>query len=381
MEKKRVLLIIESLSGGGAEKVLATLACNIDSQRFDVTVCTVVDTGVYSSKIRRECAYTSIIPAFPTHGSPLRRLLWKVRYKLVYNILPLSWVYRLWVPKGNDTEVAFVEGFTTKLLAAAPSHSRKIAWVHTDFSKNHWTSTVFSDEREEAKAYKRLDLVVGVSDKVRNSLMDLFGQDLKAITLYNPIDTEEIRRKAADLSVVLPPHRDGVIRLCTAGRLVHQKGYDRLLPIVKRLIDSGYDVELWILGTGPDYHALHAYIEDHNLADRVTLWGFQPNPYRYIAASDLFVVSSRAEGYSTAVTEALILGLPVVTTDCSGMKDLLGDDNRYGIVTDNDDDALYRGILSLLDDEEALVRYKSAARHRGDDFRLGNLVNSIQDIL
>ena len=86
---------------------------------------------------------------------------------------------------------------------------------------------------------------------------------------------------------------------------------------------SGYAFELWILGDGEEREMLQHYICKKQLEDCVTLWGFQTNPYAFMTQSDLFVCSSISEGYSTAVTEALILGLPVVTTDCSGMNELL----------------------------------------------------------
>ena len=123
------------------------------------------------------------------------------------------------------------------------------------------------------------------------------------------------------------------------------------------------------------------YIAKNNLENIVSLPGFTPNPYSIIKEHDLFVCSSRAEGYSTAVTEALILGLPVITTDCSGMRELLGENNEYGVVVQNDEESLYNGIKKFLENKSYLEFYTTKAIDRGKKFSLTSLMNEIEDIL
>ena len=96
--------------------------------------------------------------------------------------------------------------------------------------------------------------------------------------------------------------------------------------------------------------------------------GYQTNPYKYVAKSELFVCSSFAEGFSTAATEALIVGTPVCTVNVSGMKEMLGEDNEYGIVTENSEEALYEGIKNIVDDPKKLKHYKRMAQIRGKIF-------------
>jgi glycosyltransferase involved in cell wall biosynthesis len=95
--------------------------------------------------------------------------------------------------------------------------------------------------------------------------------------------------------------------------------------------------------------------------------GFQGNPYPFMKASDLLVSSSLYEGFSTFITEGLILGKPIVTTDCSGMEELLGD-SKYGLITGNNEEDLYEGIKSMLEDEKLREKYAYLAARRGDDF-------------
>ena len=168
--------------------------------------------------------------------------------------------------------------------------------------------------------------------------------------------------------------------LVTVGRLEHQKGYDRLVRIAKHLVDDGLKFELWILGVGSQEADLKQYIQENHLEECVKLLGFHTNPYKYIVQGDLFVCSSRSEGYSTAVTEALILGLPVITTDCSGMAELLKD-GECGIITENDEGALYEGVKRLLKDAVLLEHYREKAVERGNDFTIESLMKPIENIL
>ena len=108
---------------------------------------------------------------------------------------------------------------------------------------------------------------------------------------------------------------------------------------------------------------------------------FIENPYSIMAKHDVFICSSRSEGYSTAVTEALVLGLPVFTTDCSGMKELLGDNNEYGIVVENNEDSLYLGLKQLLDSPKDIQFYAQKAIERGKYFSLENQILEIEKIL
>lgn len=368
-QKTRVLFFIESLAGGGAEKVLSTIVDHIDKERFDVTVSSVTAEGVYVEQVSKTVKYKPLIGTRNT-------ILYKILYHLIYFYLPLRWVYKLFIPKGNDVEVAFCEGFATKLLARSPA-KRKIAWVHIDLLANPWTQkTVYSSVEEEKQVYAKYNGIMCVSDHVNRSFESNFG--IAAQTMYNPIDSDEIIKKSK-AGVSLPPKIK--MRFVTAGRLVEQKGYDRLLKVVKKLKDESCDFELWILGDGADRNALISYISENNLGSYVKLWGFIPNPYPYIAAGDVFVCSSRSEGYSTVATEALILGVPVITTHCSGMEELLGNDSQCGFIVDNEDMALFDPLKKVITDPACLEKLKRNAAQRGSNFRIEFLMTPIECLL
>ena len=123
------------------------------------------------------------------------------------------------------------------------------------------------------------------------------------------------------------------------------------------------------------------YIRENGLQEVITLLGYQTNPYKYVSKCDLFVCASFAEGFSTAATEALIVGTPVCTVEVSGMKEMLGEHNEWGIVTKNSEEALYPGIKDLLDHPDKLVYYKEKAIERGKSFSTENTVRAVEDML
>lgn len=367
--KIKVLFFIESLAGGGAEKILYTIANHLNKEKFDITISTVTTNGIYAEQISKYAKYEPLIKT-------RNQILYKILYHLIYYYLPLKMVYHFFFPKGNDVEIAFCEGFATKLLSFSPN-KKKIAWVHIDILLNPWTQDlVYSSVDEEKRIYQKYNRVICVSKTVEESVKVKFGID--ADTIYNPIDSDEIISKSKKIFLLPTKNR---IRFVTVGRLVEQKGYDRLLKVVKLLKNEDYNFELWILGDGSEKKSLMEYIDENNLNDCVKVWGFTPNPYPYIVASDVFVCSSRSEGYSTAVTEAIILGLPIITTLCSGMKELLGDNNEYGIIVENEDLTLLEPLRQVISNPDYLKELALKAQKRSGDFKIASLIKPIEELL
>lgn len=382
MTRKKVLFLIESLSGGGAEKVLVTLLKHLDKSRFDVTLCCISNSGMFLNEIPGDVRYRFLLPA--RSGLSAWDSFWyKIRYKLIYSLLPHRWVYHLAIPKGNEVEVAFTEGFATKLLASSPNvRAKKIAWVHIDLQQNPWTQArkIYRTIEEEKQCYAAYDSIVCVSESVAHAFKSVYAPASQVSVLYNPVDPEEIRRRAKDSCDIAWQLDDRVVRLVSVGRLVHQKGYDRLLRICGQLRREGYQFDLCILGEGNDRKELELLVEQECLRDNVRLPGFLANPYPLVASASLFVCPSRAEGFSTAVTESLILGVPVIATECAGMRELIGE-SGCGIIIDNHEKAFYLGLKSLLDNASELAEMREKAQMRGSLFSLQNEMMALEKIL
>ncbi len=375
--KKKILFFSNGLYAGGAEQILLTLLTHIDYNLYDITLYSLIKEDVarvYPEQIH----YNYIFQRIADQDNGWKRIVKKVINKvklLIYHHFPAKLFYALFVRGQYDTEVAFIEGYATRIISGSTNkRSKKIAWVHIDLINNHWTTIAYRNLQEEQASYRQFDEVTSVSLSVKTSFDQLFPHPNSTVT-YNPIDENKIKRLAGKPIDTACWLEQGCV-LVTMGRLVPQKGYDRLLPIVKKLKDEGFLFSLNIVGEGTDREMLEQYIRQNQLEKYVRLCGFHTNPYPYMAKADLFVCSSRSEGYSTVITEALILGLPIVTTRCAGMNELLGE-SEFGLITDNDDTSLYEGIKVMLSDKGCLHHYKRKAQERGLQFALTNLMQKV----
>jgi glycosyltransferase involved in cell wall biosynthesis len=238
-------------------------------------------------------------------------------------------------------------------------------------------ATGFRNFREAQRCYNRMHVIVSVAQTVQQAFLQHCAYTGRAQVLYNTNESDKILRAAQENPEICTTG----LRWCGIGKVSPNKGFDRMIRIQKRLNEDGYPAHLYILGKGPQQQELEELSGALGVADQVTFLGYQTNPYQYLAKCDLFVCASHSEGFSTAATEALIVGTPVCTVEVSGMKEMLGENNEWGIVTDNDDEALYQGIKRLLDDPALLAHYKEKAIERGKTFSTENTVKAVEDML
>ena len=376
--KKKLLIVANNISGGGAEKVFHTLMDNLNSSKYDITVYVVHEPDSLAGW-PETIKFKSIFRHRISKNTFLNTLLCKFINKiklLIYNQFSPRVFYRLNIRGKYDTEIAFIEGYATRIVSGSNnSKSKKIAWCHIDFLVNHWSLISYRYKAEETKAYSCFNSVMAVSENVKKSIDTMFGIQDRSKVIHNPIDSDFIIKSSEKELPEIP--KQSRVRFLKVGRLVDQKGDERRITNIEKNRDEGYDTELWIIGDGGDKAKLARLIEEYNLKEEVILHGFQSNPYSFFKYCDAFVCSSRSEGYSTAVTEALILGMPVVTTNCSGMDELLGADSQYGIITANNENALKNGMIKITN-PEILNHYKQKALERGSQFCLKSLMYDIE---
>lgn len=390
---KKVLFLIHTLGGGGAEKVLVNLVNGMDKKKYKVTVMTVVDTGIFRKDLSPGIEYKTIIknpfkrknkkenenPGNLLSKSDSKlKLLAKV-YVFFWKFIPAKVFYKLFIRDKYDVEISFLEGICSKLISASTNKkSKKIGWIHVDLINHPKSSGVFKSLDDERKCYANFDNIICVSEVVRESVLEKLKLDPKKVMVrYNAINKDEVLLKAQE--DVLDINKSSKFTFCTIGRLINQKGFDRLLRVHKNLLDSGYNCELWIIGEGNKRPLLEDYIKQNQLESSVKLLGFKANPYKYLNLANAFVCSSRAEGFSTVASEAVILGKPIVTVNCSGMTELLGENNEYGIVTENNEDALLTGMIDIMK-EETYKEYLLRVQQRSEFFSFERAVKNIENL-
>ena len=363
----KVLFLIHDLGQGGAEKVLVNLVNNMDYTKFDVTVIALFGGGVNEQFLRPEIKFKAVFKkSFPGNSK-------------VMKLFSPEFLHKYCIKDHYDIEVSYLEGPTARVISGCTDKATKlVSWIHCTMKSEKDVLSGFRSYSEAKDCYNRFHCTAFVSQGVKEAFLKHSGFSGPAHVLYNTIESEVIRKKSRE-SV------DGLVKdklkLISVGTLKQVKGYDRLLRIAKRLVLDGEGFHLYILGVGLMQAEMESYINENNLTKHVTLLGYDTNPYKYVANCDLFVCSSYSEGFSTAATEALIVGTPVVTVEVSGMKEMLGEHNEYGIVTENDEEALYEGIKKILSTPGMLEDYAKRALERGRYFSTENTVRAVENML
>ncbi|MBK5721506.1 glycosyltransferase [Dysgonomonas sp. Marseille-P4677] len=378
MKKKDIAFVVNGLYGGGAERVLQVFLDNFDRRKYDITLINHREEDINNEFYPTDIKYISILKNAEKKRSKVGWILAKIYNKInliVYDNFSPHIFRMLYLRDKFDVEIAFIEGYATRIVSGGRS-TKKIAWVHIDLKLYPWTDIAFRSMNEQIKCYSFFDEIVSVSKSVQSSVEELFSH--KSIVIYNPIDINKIKKEASLFTV--DKEKKGLVFI-SVGRLVPQKGYDRLIPIIGKLVTEGFSLNLWIVGEGPERKRLEDLIQEWKLEGIVKLLGYQSNPYPYIKAADWFVFSSRYEGYGLVVAEALILETPVVSVMCAEMTQLLGEYNQWGVIVDNEDVALLNGMRNILENPELTAKYTARAIKGGNRFSLERPMNEIYRII
>jgi glycosyltransferase involved in cell wall biosynthesis len=296
MRPIRVAAVLPSFAGGGAERVMLNLLGSLDRSRFEPVLLVLDPQGPLAASVPRgmrvhSLGVTRLRHALPALLSWLRAHRPQVVFStLGYVNLALSACKPL-LPR--RCRVVLREANLPSLSLPATPHPRLFRVFYRLF-------------------YPRADGVIATSRRMAEELSRSYRVNRQRLhVMPNPVNEAGIREH------IVPPARvaGAGLRFVASGRLVRQKGFDRL---IESFGQAPTDSHLTILGTGPGQAALQALVEKHALAGRVTLAGFAENPWAWYAGADAFVMPSRWEGMPNAALEALACGTPVIATPESG---------------------------------------------------------------
>ena len=254
--------------------------------------------------------------------------------------------------KPYDKEIAFKDGFCG-LFTGYGDSKEKIQWIHTDYSKKDYLEKY---RNLFIKVFNSFDKFIAVSNPVKVNFNNIYGQKEKTIVINNLVDDKKIidlsKKEKTNLS-------DKKINLISVGRLHYDKGFHVLLNVFNRLNKESLlnDVHYTLVGDGPEYDNLKNLIEEYKLEDKVSMVGNQPNPFTYVKASDMFILSSFHESFGNVMIEALILGVPVLATKVATIDEIL--DEKSGMKVENSEEGLYKGLKKILKDPKLIQEYKT----------------------
>ncbi|MCZ6672272.1 MAG: glycosyltransferase [Verrucomicrobia bacterium] len=359
-----VLFILPSLAGGGAERTFVNIANHLDRKRFRPVV----------SFFRKEGPFLDLL-----HEDVELRPLECSRARL--SVLRLAQLIRALQPHVVFSTLRYVNA--AAVLSGVLARTRAGVLVN---ETNHWTAAGVKTgswrEQLVRWSYYRARKVVAMSNGVREDVIRRYGiPPEQVVTIYNPIDLSEIAQLMQDpvdaLGFGENAEREKHFQIIAAGALERQKGYDLLIKAVARLNHIPY--QLSILGEGSQEKNLKKLAQDLRIEDRVRFMGFQKNPYAWMARSDLFVLSSRWEGFGNVIVEAMACGVPVLAARCpAGPDEIISNDADGCLCEPESVDALAYYIEELWRDPERRSRYARVAQESVRRFDVGIIVRDYE---
>ncbi len=376
-KRKKVLFIIPSFMKGGMENMLLNIS-NILVENADITI---YNLGSHDQNMMDQLSdqihYYEL-------WSPCKNILKCDSEDLKnrnFRILPSAlwykahsgkYVHKKIIHEKFDTEIAFFVGEPIKIVSGNPDRRvNTIMWLHNDYRISGGLYQCFKSKQEAVNAFGTFNHIVCVSKMARESFQKETGIS-RAEVIYNYLPIEKIRDKSREPC----PLKYRKFTIVFVGRLVKAKGVDRLLNVAVRLNREGLDYQIVIVGDGAEKGSLIEYTKKNSLAN-VIFTGKQENPYPFIAQANLLVCTSRYEGYNLTVAEALILGVPVLSTRCAGPVEILGD-GEYGYIVDNNEDAIYSGLWVLITNKDVLEKYRERTRSRFDFFSENKIIEQLE---
>lgn len=386
---KKVLFLTPSLGTGGMERMLVLYANLLAENGYDVTVLNFThDDESMRAAFDPRVHYRNQFMPTPNLWNASRADIFHGNFRLLpWNLWTRlhspRYLHKKYVTDRYDVEIAFFRGAPVKIVSGYPKEDAlntvHLAWVHNDFRLADGYRDSFGSIAAAKKAYAAMDHVVCVSRRAMESFRAVIGETNNCAVQYNLLPVRSIREKAAEPPAVRVLKASFHIAL--VARLADRaKGQSRLIRIVKRLHDEGEDVSLALIGGGPDEAMLRELIETLDAGAYIAMPGMQSNPYPFVREADLVVCASHYEGFPLTLAEALIIGTPVLSTDCTGPTEVLSD-GRYGRIVPDDDEALYQGVRAFLKDPSLKETYRAAGEERAEELDLRHGMEQIERFL
>lgn len=363
--KKKILFVIDSLNCGGAEKSLISLLNLINYEEYDVDLQLYSPNGMFKNLVPNEVNILPNLQYYDFINLPFRRQICTFRFDRIVSKIKFSFNIRnnkenshgaqlFWkncrnviddLEKEYDVAIAYNQGFSTYFVAEKVRANKKLAWVNVNYVDAGYNPKI------DIKFYNKFNNIVAVSKGVYEILIDCFPQYRKKINIIYDINNAKLIEKMAKSKNVYEDIDKCIVKIVTVGRLVYQKGYEFALEACNILSEKNIDFKWYALGEGNERSNIEKYVSENNLEDKFILIGAVENPYPYIKDADVYVQTSRFEGFGLAIAEARILNTPVVTTNFDVVYNQMIH-GKNGLIVNMDGGDIAQGIMKIIHDEE-----------------------------
>ena len=354
---KSILFIIDSLTCGGAEKSLVSLLPLLNQNKYEIYLWMRYPRGAFMPLLSEDVHIVEQ-PLY-SKSERIKFKLGGLFYSIMYRLNKLIgkneptaetlWKCQGWalkIPAGKwDTVVAYQQGIPTFLAANKFTDCKKIAWINADIFKAGY-NTKFN-----SKFYQKFDYICPVSD-VLHKMMDMRMPEFseRYITVWDIINPD-LTRKLAKESCVNLRKDNGEYIFVTTGRLVPPKGYDIAIEAAKILKENGVKFKWYFIGEGPERQTIEHNIKTNALTNHIILLGLQTNPYKYMEQADVYVQTSKFEGFGMTIAEAKILGKPIVSTNFDVVYNQITHE-KNGLIAEMNGKSIADSIYRMITDNE-----------------------------
>lgn len=355
---------------GGAEMSLIGLLNALDPGQVDVDLFIYSHQGPLMRYIPKWVNLLPELPAYSVIEKPMTEAIKKREYgvalgRLIAKIKHKRYVRRVKIKGDDASSYSFIGKILCRYLPMISNDKeydlclsfliphnfgidkvkakKKVAWIHTDYSKLHVNKDL------ELDVWGAYDAIASISDEVTHSFIKAFPSlESKVIKIENILPESYVKAKADEFDV--STELTGSVKLLSIGRFCTAKNYDNVPDIANIIIKSGIQNLRWyIIGFGGDEALIRSKIKESGMEDHVILLGKKDNPYPYIKACDIYVQPSRYEGKSITVREAQLLGKPVVVTAYPTAKSQIND-GINGVIVPLENDGCAHGLVKVIKD-------------------------------
>ncbi|WP_127579927.1 glycosyltransferase [Paenibacillus koleovorans] len=301
MRKKKVAFIVPTLDGGGAERVIVTLLNHLSRDLFDPHLVIINYGGKYEKDVSSDVIVHHLhCSRVRSSFIPLVRTIRAIQPDVVLSTISYLNLALLMIKPLLPKQMKFIIRESNTPSAFLPTMSWPALWK--------FLFRMF---------YRQADLIICQSDHMIEDMSASFGLDKgNMLRIYNPVDIQKISKLTA--SVINPFEGMRGPHIVCAGRLTHQKGFDRIIVKLVEWKKDNPDLKVWILGEGELKASLQEQAKAAGVSDHIEFSGFQDNPYQWLSHADLFILCSRYEGLPNIMLEAIACGCPVLAVENPG---------------------------------------------------------------
>jgi len=386
MKKQKVLFVLQSLRAGGSASSLVNLVEELKNADLDVKVFLMEKEGMYLERceksvnvLQEELLISSVVcDRKKLKDKCLFSFLIRILYSLITKVANENkvnnWIYKRSAKKlqGFDVVIAFQEELVTEYSQYIECKKR-IAWCHTAFDKFVHNRSISLMK----KIYSKYDNVVCVSEVSKVSMIKNLDIELNKIqVIHNVLSIDHIKSRS-ELSDNIPI-KDSEYVFVSMGRMVPVKRFDRIIDASVNLRHDNMDFKWYVIGDGEKKEELKHLACKKNISEMVIFVGQQENPYPWIKNADLFIMTSESEAQPMSINEALILGIPIVTTDFPSSREVVLD-GYNGLIVSNNATGVYKGIKEYIENKSLQKKLSDGAKEFTYDNK--RIVNKIGELI